>query len=342
MRNANGYGTVVCLDKTGKKRRNPWAVRVTVGWTEDGKQITKYIGYYPNSTEAKLALAKFHLNNLSLDANTVTFAELYEAWDEANADQLTDRNRKAYAAAFRLIPTLHRMKLKDIKTSHLQLAMDAIDRKASSRAKTKTLMNQMYAYAMQNDLVLKNYAEFVNTNASQDVVGKALEKADIARLWEMRGQHLADELLILVYTGMRIGEALALKTEDIHLEEGYIALHGTKTKNADRIVPIHDEVRKIIESRMDQRYLFEASRNCAWKYNTFLYHFKRFEESVNWDYNIHDFRKTFTTYALESSIPIEAVRAIVGHSQEGVTAAVYFKPTVENLVREMHKLSFIF
>lgn len=37
MRLANGTGSIVCLDKTGKKIRKPWAVRITFGWKEKKK-----------------------------------------------------------------------------------------------------------------------------------------------------------------------------------------------------------------------------------------------------------------------------------------------------------------
>lgn len=49
MKNQNGIGSIVCLDKTGKKRRKPFAVRITTGW-KDGKQVRKYLGYYKTQT----------------------------------------------------------------------------------------------------------------------------------------------------------------------------------------------------------------------------------------------------------------------------------------------------
>ena len=38
MRNENGFGSVICLDKSGKKRRKPWAIRVIVVNTSEHKQ----------------------------------------------------------------------------------------------------------------------------------------------------------------------------------------------------------------------------------------------------------------------------------------------------------------
>ena len=39
MRNPNGYGSVV---KLSGKRRKPFAVRITIGWDNNGKQKYKY------------------------------------------------------------------------------------------------------------------------------------------------------------------------------------------------------------------------------------------------------------------------------------------------------------
>ena len=52
------------------------------------------------------------------------------------------------------------------------------------------------------------------------------------------GIALMDSVVIMLYTGMRISELLELKAEDIHLEERWIDLRGTKTAAARRIVPV--------------------------------------------------------------------------------------------------------
>lgn len=44
MRRGNGFGSVI---KLSGKCRKPYTARVTQSWTIEGKQIIKYIGYYP-------------------------------------------------------------------------------------------------------------------------------------------------------------------------------------------------------------------------------------------------------------------------------------------------------
>ena len=69
MKLPNGYGAVV---KLSGKRRKPYAARVTVKWTEDGKQVRKYLGFYRTRQEALKALADYNANPYDLEAREVT------------------------------------------------------------------------------------------------------------------------------------------------------------------------------------------------------------------------------------------------------------------------------
>ena len=53
MKNGNGTGNIY---KMKDKSRKPWAVRVTTGYTLEGKQIRKYIGTYETKREAQESL----------------------------------------------------------------------------------------------------------------------------------------------------------------------------------------------------------------------------------------------------------------------------------------------
>lgn len=63
MRRGNGDGSIF---KLGGKRRRPYAVRITVGYTDEGKQQYKYVGYYATKTEAKAALNAYMANPYDL------------------------------------------------------------------------------------------------------------------------------------------------------------------------------------------------------------------------------------------------------------------------------------
>ena len=342
MRNENGFGTVVCLDKTGKKRRKPWAVRVTVGWSPEGKQKCKYLGYYPTKKEATLALSQYHLQGLDVNINSVTFKDIFESWKKKQEGVLTEKNLAAYENCFNQMPTLHDKKLKDIKATHLQLVMDELSEryKVATLTKTRSLIGQLYKHAMENDLAIKNYAEFLVIKKEQEEVGSPFTKATITHLWSLSGkEEVVDDILLLIYLGTRISETLAIKTEHIHLEDRYIEIHGTKTKAAERIVPIHDDIVPLIEKRLNRKFLIERDNKPS-KYTQFQPQFTKLMERMGYDHKIHDCRKTLITYMFEAGVTMENIKFIVGHAQSGVTASVYVKVkhNAQLFVSEINKM----
>lgn len=80
MRRGNGEGSIY---KLSGKRRKPWAVRITVGWTIEGKQQYKYLGYYLTKTQAKNALREYLLKPYDLTNKDVTLKDVFERLDSA-------------------------------------------------------------------------------------------------------------------------------------------------------------------------------------------------------------------------------------------------------------------
>ena len=60
MKRANGTGAIVKV--SGKKRRKPYQVIITLGWDDQGKQIRKSLGYYETQDKATIALANYNEN----------------------------------------------------------------------------------------------------------------------------------------------------------------------------------------------------------------------------------------------------------------------------------------
>ena len=342
MRNENGYGTVVCLDKTGKKRRKPWAVRVTIGW-ENGKQKTKYLGYYEKQKDAQIALANYHSKGISLEANNVTFQQIFDMWKEKKQGILTEKNLMLYQASYNLTPILHNKKMRDIKSKQLQDAMDSVDRKYSSKSRLKSLWKQMYEIAMLDDLVMKDYSTGVNIKVTQEESGLSYEKDQISKLWELQSENeLAEDIIILIHTGMRISEALGINPlKDFHLESGYFECHGTKNKASDRLIPIHPSIMPILEKRRDRPYLMQNTKGQKAQYRTFAYNYEKLMNTLEWEHIIHDTRKTFATVCHENDMPEEDIKAIIGHTQRGITHKTYVKHRIEHLIEKIKKVQFV-
>ena len=79
MRRVNGTGAIVKV--AGKKRRKPYQVMVTLGWTDEGKQIRKSLVYYKTVDQATIALANYNENPYDISGGNSS----QKRWSLANA-----------------------------------------------------------------------------------------------------------------------------------------------------------------------------------------------------------------------------------------------------------------
>ncbi|MBR1528619.1 MAG: tyrosine-type recombinase/integrase [Oscillospiraceae bacterium] len=109
------------------------------------------------------------------------------------------------------------MKMREIKTAHFVM---------------------LCRFAMENDIIDKNYAEFIKLPKFQKKEKRIFSREEISTLWEHTDDLNVQMILIMIYTGFRIGEITSLTVENIHLDDGYI-IGGEKTEaGRNRIVPI--------------------------------------------------------------------------------------------------------
>lgn len=100
---------------------------------------------------------------------------------------------------------------------------------------------------MSNDLCDRNYADYINIKKYKRVISVDKEKViftkeEISLLWEYKEDPYYQIILILNYTGIRIGELISLKKENLRLNEQYFVIVKSKTQNGIRKVPIADKI----------------------------------------------------------------------------------------------------
>lgn len=333
MKNANGYGSVI---KLGGRRRKKYAVRLTVGWTEEGKQVFKYLGTYVTSKEAKAALASYHAAPVNLNALGITFDELYEEWSKRKFEKVSSSAVNSYRVAYGKCGDLHDMKFSDLRKTHLQKIVDA-QGSVSTKKQVKNLFGQLYSYALENDVMHKDYSKYIEIAAEPVSTEKSTFCDEEIRtlwvnLWKVRN---ADVALILMYTGMRINELFNLKKENVFLEERYI-FGGSKTRaGKDRIIPICEKIVPIIEYHLaanDSEWLIVNTRGNQVKYHTFI---KR-----QWDVTMaklgmahtpHETRHTFVSNLDRKKVNQITIKKIVGHADSNVTERYTHKNLPEML-----------
>lgn len=348
MKAPNGYGSIT---KMAGKRRRPWRVRVTAGWESDEhnkkhRQIIKTLGYCATRKDAMQMLAEYNKNPYDLTNQDITFAEVYKIWSTEHFKQYPS-TRAPITSMYKHCASLYDIKMKDIRLSHLQAVMTALTGKSrSTQTNAKTIFNNVFRYCMKNDIIQKDYAQYVqktlitkksiqNKFFTQEQIKAVINSQDFTH----RGSNYADAVLILLYTGMRINELLTLKCCDIDLEKRIINLHGTKTEAAERIIPIHKEIAPIISARMSGEYLLMKNDKPV-PYNTFHLYWEKYMKHLGIPHTPHATRHTFISAMDDSGITGVVVKRIVGHANKSVTEH-YTHKSIDQLIEGIDKLKIL-
>lgn len=334
----NGFGGIC---RMGGNRRKPWAVRITVGWSDEGKQLYKYIGYYEDRMQALEALITYNKNPYDIDAAKVTFAEIFEKWSEKKFPKISRSNIAGYNASYKCCTRLYNMRFCDIKSEHLQGCIDDSGKNYPTRKKIKILFNQLYAYALEKDIVSKNYSDFVDLGKKEETeTKKPFTQAEIDILWENEPRFpWIDSVLFMIYTGIRIGEFLDLKNVDINFEEQYLR-GGSKTEaGKNRIIPIHPRIMPFVKRWYDQKneYLITVDGKALSYYTYRDGQFRRIMEQLGMEHKPHECRHTFATLMDNAGANKICIKRIMGHSSKDITDQVYTHKDILQL-REAVKL----
>lgn len=225
MRRANGTGTVY---KLAGRRRRPWVA---------AKQKI-IIGYYPTKKDAIAALERLAGKDLTERYN-MTFAQVFDAWKVEHYKKIGPIGIEGYDGAFKIFAPLHDRKFRELKTADFQGVLDAHMHKSHSTvSKYKQILTQMSTWAMREEIITTNFAKFVQLPENTKKEKETFTDAEISKL-EADGSDTAKIILMLIYTGMRIGELFTLPTKDYHKD--YV-IGGEKTEaGRNRIIPIRPE-----------------------------------------------------------------------------------------------------
>ncbi len=272
-----------------------------------------------------------------MQRNTITLRQLFNEWLPIHSQSITISAVKSYHIAFKHISNIADMPITDIHFQHLQNVINSMHVKGlsySSCKKVRTLLNQLFNYAIIKDYPITNYALHLNLGPNMPTIKRRVfTRQQINKLWVIDTPY-SHMILILLYTGLRIGELLNLRRQDINRRSSYLIIRHAKTKAGEgRIIPIHHRIMPLIEQiycGVDD-YLFTIS------YTTFRKHFQDIMKQLNCKHTIHDTRHTFTSL-LDSVASPNALRSLLGHKQGDITTRVYTHKTIRELRKSIELL----
>lgn len=275
----------------------------------------------------------------------------------------TYRNLEAY---FRLYinPQLGHYKLKELKNVTVQAFINDMQKRGLSLSvisHTRTALQSAMAQAIENDLLTKNVVTSVHLPNMEDkrkirVLSVEEQKTFIELA---KNAYLGKILILMLGTGLRIGEALALTWDDIDFKNAILQVNKTqieikdpddpmaklsiqyaspKTKTSNRKIPLFPGMVRLLEMVRDEQTEIKVTAGAAYHEQKLV--FSKLGEGIFSieirkslrkiihqmgieGFTPHSLRHTFATRGFENGIELRIMQDILGHANINITAQIY-------------------
>lgn len=318
MRLPNGYGSIVYL---GKKRRRPYAARILIGYKDNGTPLYKYLDYFENKIGALNCLAEYHKNEEYF--NKVTLGKIYEDWSNTRYQNVKENTKKMYEFAWSYLSALEKVNIQDIRKMQLQNIVDsAADKSRSTQKQIKSLAVQLFKSALENDLVKQNYAEYIEIKKLVVKEKEIFTDAEIKTMWSKINTPNMDLVLILIFTGLRIGELCDMTKFNVDLKNRVLR-GGNKTEAGQKkVVGIYDPIFPLIKKRYENsiNYLIEKDgQKVRTHYLRKYMYYPALEQAEIKQRNPHVCRHTFASLLNRFVADKDFLPAMMGHTDKSTT-----------------------
>ena len=244
------------------------------------------------------------------------------------------------------------MTIEEIKTADISHFYRGIDDKSKSTCHTiKCILNQIFNSAIEDDIIKQNPMNSKRISYSNKVSEREpLTKKQVVQIVEdIKALKPKDRLLVMImaYTGLRRGEIIGLRWEDIFFEEKLIRIRNNVTfvsnqpiistpKTKGRLQPLMlsntlaTELENY-EERRDKGYIFGDGEQPLTR-SAYDKSLKRIKKTINlYGATAQVFRHTLPTL-LAKHVDPKTMQAIMGHSNISITLNTYTHVIEEKVV----------
>lgn len=329
------------------------------------KRLSMTVRGTKKQAEAELARILSETNDGTfVKPSEISCSDYFDKWlahAKANLSPTTYRGYKRIIEA-ELKPALGRTRLSDLTPLQVQgFLADAQAHPSKRDGEVRSprtvlrfymLLNKSLNQAVRWQLIARNPCALVDPPRAPHIEMRALDEDEIAKVLEAaNGGPFHLSVLLAVATGMRRGELLGLRWDDVDLETGELTvarslqdtedglvLKAPKTRKGRRAILLPPEVTELLKlhsrsayvadrmRHVDARYgrlVFRRPDGSPWHPGAFSAEFHHFMNRAGVKARFHDLRHTHATQLLKRGVPISVVSERLGHAKASITLDVY-------------------
>lgn len=294
--------------------------------------------------------------------------ELLELWLERymkHTIKIRTYNRYKSICELHLIKDLGEYELEELKPNVLQ---DFLLKKIDGNYSTNTIkgivsvLKQALRLAITLEFVDKEYCSDLKMSSSEEKEISVFTKKEQQVIESFCLNHKKRNyigIVICLYTGIRLGELLALTWDDIDFNSNLLTINKTsysakvdgktqiivdkpKTKKSNRVIPLPNQLvklLKIIKKESNSKYVITTRNSGMVGNRSYQRTFKFILKKVNVPYrNFHSLRHTFATNAIELGMDVKTLAEILGHTNAMITLNRYSHSLLNYKIEMMNKL----
>nr|DAL14053.1 MAG TPA_asm: Integrase [Caudoviricetes sp.] len=332
----NGFGSISYY---GDHRRRPYVCKKYI----QGKQ--KPIGYFATYEDALAYLVAYNKNPSLFNPSEITFSEIFKLWSAEHFPKIAKSTSANYTAAYKHCEPLYGKKFISLKISDLQAVIRAMSRAKigyASQKKCRQLLHNLYTYAVKYEIISASadISKYIDIDKKKIVYPKSpfntRQLNRVKRLAESEEplSRWAKVVVMMIYSGVRPSEMLAVKKCDVKLKQRYFIVRESKTEAGEnRAVPISRKALPYFQQWMQDngKTLIVDDKGEQLSYHRFRTRFDNVMAATSCHYTPHECRHTCATLLDNAGANDTAVKRILGHASPGVTKGTYTHKSLHEL-----------
>ncbi len=355
-RRGSGEGTIA------KRSNGTYEAKISI---EGGKRKTFY-GKTRKEVQEKLKVAlREQQQGMLVTAPQQKLEQFLQQWlEETQRNSVKPRSFERYEEIVRLhiVPVLGNVQIQKLTPQQVQSFYTKKIKegyKAITVASFHNVLHKALDMAVRWNLVAKNVCDVVSPPRVEDFEIQPLTVEQIRKLLEVAKGHPMEALIkVAIATGLRRGELMALKWQDIDLTTGILQVQRnlvripsklpgkgyieseTKTKKSRRSVVIASFALEALREHRSQQLHALAAAGPLWQYNNYVFcttigthiHPTRdmadplnelLEKAGLPHIRFHDLRHTAATLLMSQGVHPKVVQEFLGHSTITMTMDIY-------------------